>query len=451
MKNDVSANNNSHPERTFGKTKLLMMTIGTFVGSGLVSLTGAAAVATGYSVWLAYILAVVVGFLSALPFLCITSVMNFKGGSYTVACTFLGHNFGGAFAFLQVLNALILSILGSSFGAYIHGVFPSVNAMVAGVAVIVVFWAVHCLGIDLMANVQKYTTFILIGALAVFSVFAYTRLNPATLDFAGPEFFTNGSIGLFSAMAMLVFSSQSYDNNVLAFGRYTKNPRKNIPWGMFATFISLILIYGLVTIAEVGAVDLNALAGKPLTEVGRAILPTPLFIAFIILGPVMCLTTTVNGALASFTIGLAKASEDGWLPRGLATKGKRGTYWKITTVLTIVCLIPVIFQINIGKLSSITTLLGSVLHIPLLISFWRLPDMFPEEFAKSTLHLTKPVYRASIVIALAARLLITYCCIRNLNTVVAVGAIIAAVCCFAFSFLRYKTGKPKVEDAYFFD
>ncbi len=110
MKSELTTQN-AHPERTFTRTKLLMMTIGTFVGSGLVSLTGPAASVTGYSVWLAYILAVVIGFLAALPFVCITSVMNFNGGAYTVAITFLGNRFGGAFVFLQVLNALILSIL----------------------------------------------------------------------------------------------------------------------------------------------------------------------------------------------------------------------------------------------------------------------------------------------------------------------------------------------------
>jgi len=440
-----------HPERTFTRTKLLMMTIGTFVGSGLVSLTGHAAAATGYSVWVAYILAVVVGFLAALPILCITSVMNFNGGAYTVATTFMGERFGGAFVFLQILNALILSILGSSFGAYVNGVFPSMNAQVCGIAIIVLFWGVHCLGINFMAGVQKYTTYILIIALAIFSGVAFTHLNPDAVNFSGPQFYTNGAVGIFGAIAMLVFSCQSYDNNVLTFGRYTINPKKNIPWGMIATFISLIIIYGVVTLAEVGAVDLAALSGKPLTDVSRAILSPVGFYAFIVFGPVFCLTSTVNGALASFTIGLAKCSEDGWLPESLSRKGKHGTYWKIITILSAVCLVPIIFNVNIGILSSIVTLLISVLQIPLIVSFWKLPDKFADEFAQSSLHLSRGSYYASIVIGLIARLLITYCCLRTLTTKVAIGTVIAAVCCFLFSFLRYRSGKVHVEASYFFD
>lgn len=439
-----------HPERTYNRVKLLMMTIGTFVGSGLVSLTGPAAAATGYSVWLAYILAVIVGFLSMLPLVSITSVMNFNGGAYTVATTFLGQRFGGAFALLQVLNALILSILGTAFGGYVHSVFPSVSARICGIVIIALFWAIHCLGINLMTGVQKYVTYVLLLALAAFSVVSFSHFNTSALDFSGPEFFTNGAGGVFAAMAMLVFSCQSYDNNVLAFGRYTKEPRKNIPWGILATFVSLILIYGICTLAQVGAVDLAALSGKPLTDVSRAILPTWAFVLFIVLGPIMCLVSTVNGALASFTIGLSKSSEDGWLPKSLSVKSSRGTYTRILTLLCGVCVIPIILNVNIGVLSSITTLLTCVLQLPLLISFWRLPEMFPEQFKESTLHVSKGFYHGSIVVALAARLLLTYCCFRSLTAKVAIGAVIAAVCCFLFSYLRYKHVKPE-EAGYFFD
>ena len=115
-------------ERTFDRKKLLMISIGTFVGSGLVSLLGVATARTGYSVWLSYMLAVVIGFLSALPYFLMSSVMNFRGGTYTIACTFLGHQMGGAYVLLQVLYALILSIVGTGFGLYMHSVFPAVSA-----------------------------------------------------------------------------------------------------------------------------------------------------------------------------------------------------------------------------------------------------------------------------------------------------------------------------------
>ena len=67
MGNQTTAPSNT--ERTFDKKKLLMMSIGTFVGSGVVSILGVATASTGYSVWLAYLLAILIGFLSALPYI----------------------------------------------------------------------------------------------------------------------------------------------------------------------------------------------------------------------------------------------------------------------------------------------------------------------------------------------------------------------------------------------
>ena len=76
--------------KIFDRKKMLMMSIGTFVGSGVVSILGEAAGVTGYSVWIAYLMAILVGFCSALPYVILSSVMTFSGGVYTVACTFMG-------------------------------------------------------------------------------------------------------------------------------------------------------------------------------------------------------------------------------------------------------------------------------------------------------------------------------------------------------------------------
>ena len=440
-----------HSERTFDRKKLLMISIGTFVGSGLVSLLGVAAARTGYSVWLSYMLAVVIGFLSALPYFLMSSVMNFRGGTYTIACTFLGHQMGGAYVLLQVLYALILSIVGTGFGLYMQSVFPSVSAQYSTLAILVIFWLINCLGQNVMAGVQKYSTYILIAAMLVFCGVSFKNLNPAALDFSHPEFFLHGANGLFSAMALLVFSSQSYDNNVYAFGRYTLEPRKNMPWAIFATFLFLLVFYGICGIAAVGAVDLATFAGKPLTNVARAVFSGPFFVAFITFGPILCLTTTVNGCYAAFTIGLAKSSEDGWLPRFMSGKNRWGAHWIILTLLAAACITPVLFNIHIGILTSAATLLISLFQIPLLISFWRLPKMFPDQFKKSTLHLTVTVFQASIVIAMMARLLITYYSMRNLTWTTAAGGAAVAVVSFVFSYFRYRTGVPKVENSYFFD
>ena len=50
-----------------GTSALVWLTVGNMVGSGIMVLTGAAAAKTGYSVWLAFIIATVLGFLGSWP------------------------------------------------------------------------------------------------------------------------------------------------------------------------------------------------------------------------------------------------------------------------------------------------------------------------------------------------------------------------------------------------
>lgn len=307
------------------------------------------------------------------------------------------------------------------------------------------------MGVSFMASVQKYSTYILLAALAIFCVVNFTHLNPDTFNFSGPEFMTGGTAGIMGAMAMLVFSCQSYDQNIIPFGKYAIDSRRTVPWTMLMTAGVLVLVYGGVAIAAVGGVDLSTFAGQPLTAVARATLPTVVFYAFIILGPVLCLTTTINGSLANFTVTLEKATEDGWFPKKFASANRRGASWVILTALTVVCLIPLIFSIDISILTKNTVLLSSFLQIPLLISLWRLPKLFPEAFARNSLKIKEGIFYVCMVIAIAARLLILVWSVQGLTAMNVIGSIIAVAICFLFSVLRSRTGKTKIEGSYSFE
>ncbi len=437
--------------KIFDRKKMLMMSIGTFVGSGVVSILGEAAGVTGYSVWIAYLMAILVGFCSALPYVILSSVMTFSGGVYTVACTFMGTTFGGAYILSTFVSGMGVSMMSAAFGTYVQSVFPSANIQVFAILILVLFWAINCMGVSFMASVQKYSTYILLAALAIFCVVNFTHLNPDTFNFSGPEFMTGGTAGIMGAMAMLVFSCQSYDQNIIPFGKYAIDSRRTVPWTMLMTAGVLVLVYGGVAIAAVGGVDLSTFAGQPLTAVARATLPTVVFYAFIILGPVLCLTTTINGSLANFTVTLEKATEDGWFHKKFASTNRRGASWLILTALTVVCLIPLIFSIDISILTKNTVLLSSFLQIPLLISLWRLPKLFPEAFARNSLKIKEGIFYVCMVIAIAARLLILVWSVQGLTAMNVIGSIIAVAICFLFSVLRSRTGKTKIEGSYSFE
>lgn len=60
---------------------LYSMAVGTTIGAGIVVLIGYAALFTGRSAWLAYIVAVVFGFINILPHLLASGIIRSKGGT----------------------------------------------------------------------------------------------------------------------------------------------------------------------------------------------------------------------------------------------------------------------------------------------------------------------------------------------------------------------------------
>ena len=439
------------PKKIFSLTKLWLMAMGTFVGSGIVSVVGFAAGQTGYSVWVAYLLACIVGFCSALPFFMMSSVMYFNGGTYSIATTFLGERFGGAYIMSTFTSGIAIAMMASAFGSYVQSVFPAMNIQLMAIGILTLFYIVNIMGIDFLANVQKYSTAILLIALGIFCVFCFVQAEPSSFSFSNPQFMTNGATGLLSAMAMLFFSTNAYDNNVYVMAKYTKKPLTNMPKGIFLTFLGLIAVYGGVSLAAVTGAGLETFANQPLTPVAFAVMPELLAYLFLVCGPVLCLTTTINGCFASFTIAFEKATEDGWFAPSFAAKNKAGAPWKILTAVYIVCVVPLIFSVDISILTNTTVFLSSILVIPLLISLLKLPGMFPEAFARNTMHLSPAVYKAGVVIAWCARGIIIYYSLSSLSVVNAVGSVIAVILCFLFAFLRHRTGKTKVQNSYSFD
>ena len=63
-----------------GTSALVWLTVGNMVGSGIMVLTGAAAAKTGYSVWLAFIIATVLGFLGSWPQILAAGTSVLDGG-----------------------------------------------------------------------------------------------------------------------------------------------------------------------------------------------------------------------------------------------------------------------------------------------------------------------------------------------------------------------------------
>ena len=158
---------------TLGKPELYALAIGQVIGAGVITLVVPAIKMTGYSAWLAYFVAILMGFFMILPTVFVSSTVRLGGGNYSMLAGLAGPNIAGIYAFMYLTQCLSLSLFGSSAAAYLGDIIPVLSSPIAriviGAALLTFFYVVNLMGIDIMASAQKLMTWLLIAALLLFA------------------------------------------------------------------------------------------------------------------------------------------------------------------------------------------------------------------------------------------------------------------------------------------
>ena len=420
-------------------SSLVWITVGNMVGSGIMVLTGAAAEETGYAVWLAFIVATILGFIGSWPQVLAAGTSVLDGGMFSLN-SYFGHPvFGGLYLMGTIPEIMGQASVALGIGMYIQTMIPSANDRIIAVIMALLFWLCNVRGIDVIAGVQKYMVYILFAGLGIFTIFGLMNLNPEAVNFTGPQFMTHGWKGFIVAVNMLTFSTQSYWAS-LSFSRYARNPKKSVPKAMFITLPIIMAIYGLVTLAGVGGVDLETFAGNTLGDVAKLIFPNWLFYVFIICAPMMALATTLNGNQSAYSLMIAPAAEEGWIPKVFGKTNKKGMPWVSATFVVLIIILPVIFNWDITFITANVMLFTNLAGICQYLAMWMMPRKYPELWKKSTFHMEMWKFHVLMIIASLVRLVLLAAAVISLTPIsLAVNSIVAVVLA-AFCIIRFKMG-----------
>lgn len=434
-------------KKKLGVMEIIWLAVGGLVGSGLVVNTGVAAGMTGYSVWLAFTVATVLGALSVIPYFIAAGTAVLDGGIYTTNALFGNQVLGG----ITVIN-VFPAVLGQAampigLGMYIKVLFPGVSALAVGVVIVLFFYIMNLMGVNALAKVQKYMMYFLLAGLFVFVCFSFRNFDMETLNVRGTQFFTGGMAGFVAAVNIFSMSTQSY-YGVLPFGKSAKNPKKTILMGMVLAFPIMILIDTIVPMAAVGATGLEGFAGKTLSDVAKIIMPTPVFLAFTILCPLMALATTLNGNMSSFSLMLTAASNDGWLPKFMGKKNKHGVSNFTVTLVAALILIPAILDLSVSFIYSNMALFINAASLCPFFAIWMMPKKFPELWKKSKVYMKPFWFHTVMGIGLIARIVLIYFSVKSLSLINLLINIAVGMVLVLFVVWRVKTNKVSVVPEY---
>ena len=428
--------------RVLGKKELMGIAIGQIIGAGIMSMMGVAIAMTGRSANLAFMLSAVFTMCTFFPSIFITSCIRMRGGMYTQMAIFAGDKFAGYYSVVYFITNMSLAMYALSFAEYALALLPSggsekVIALIVGTA----FFVLNYFGVDLMAKIQNLLVVVLVFSLGMFAVFGLPSVDLANyFSNADGLFLTDGIPGFLTATAYLGFATGGA-TVILGVSAECKNPTKDIPFVIIVSTCAVAVLYGFVATVASGVLPTEQVMNQPLTLVAQQILPTPLYILFIVGGAMFALATTLNSQIMSCTKPVMQSCEDGWFPTSLAALSKFKTPYKILIIYYIILVVPILLDLEIAQISSIVQILGYVNNLILTTTAMKLPKMFPEAWEKSAFHVPTPVFYALMIIADIAILIQASFMVSSMTIQLIVFNV--AVLAAGFIWALYRTGTGK--------
>ena len=254
--------------RTLGFTDLLLLTLGTVIGSGIFIVPGVVLKQTNGHLGVALLVWVVggvVSFLGALTYAELGSVTPEAGGLYA----YIRDAFGPLPAFLYGWTSFLVIASGSvatlavAFSAYLGQLIPlgAVGAKVASTLMIVVITFINVRGTRQSATVENSTTTIKVGALLLIglALAVVGRSWPASSTLWPESLNASVFSGFGAAMIGVLWAYEGWQYVTFSAGE-TRDPQRVFPRAIAAATFALIVLYVLANVGYVAAIGPAAAA-----------------------------------------------------------------------------------------------------------------------------------------------------------------------------------------------
>jgi amino acid transporter len=258
-----------HLHRKVGLRPLTLISLGSIIGSGWLLGALHAAQVAGAASLISWVIAGVVLAILALVHAELGSTYPVSGGTARfpyMAFGALGGFAGGWMAFVQAVTIAPIEVEASL--GYLQSKFPGTFDVYnpAGTALngkgigwgalfMIVFTVINLLGVRWLAETNSVAVYwkIAIPAITIFALI-FTSFHTSNFT-AGGGFMPDGFHGVFAALALgVIFAAEGFEQAVQVGGEAV-NPQKNIPRAVILSMVIGIVIYLLLEVAFIGALN----------------------------------------------------------------------------------------------------------------------------------------------------------------------------------------------------
>ncbi len=260
-------------KRAMGVWGITALGIGAIVGTGIFVLTGhAAATSAGPGIVISFVIAGIVSALAALCYAELASTVPVSGSAYTYVYATLGEFIawivGWGLILEYALGAATVAIGWSGyFGDFLHATFGltipraySTNPFEGGVAnvpaavIILLISFLLIRGTQESNTVNKVIVCVKLAVVAFFIFIGIGHVNPANWHPFAPF----GIKGIVNGAGLVFFAYIGFDA-VSTAAEETKNPAKDLPFGIIMSLVICTILYIIVVAVLTGMVPFNLL------------------------------------------------------------------------------------------------------------------------------------------------------------------------------------------------
>lgn len=373
-------------EKLLGFWDLVGISLGQIIGTGVVILTGISISMTGYGAPWAFVLALLIVAIPTISIAALGSAVPNTGGNYTYVRDLLGPRTSFFYLSLLIAGQVILASFAIGFAEYARELFPDINLMMVAASIMVLCYIANLRGIKTAARFQSIMVLVLVVSLIIYIISGFGHIDDFT-PYTEPAKILPSGFGGFFAAAFLLRLSLIGSEFISEFGGEMENPGKLIPLVMGISLLVVIILYIALAIVASGVLPLEEIQGANLGATAKVVFSPAVYIAFIGGGVMISLVTSLNAIFAWCTRGLYMATEDGWLPSGLAVKNKHGTPYIYLTLFFVVGITPILTGLSLEYVSILGNAVGAIFGLFPVVALYNLSNRNPEAYAKAPFKL----------------------------------------------------------------
>ncbi len=367
-------------------SSLIIFGIGIIIGAGIYAILGKAASLSGYSLWLSFLIAGAIAFLTALSYCELITLLPHAGAEYIYLKyaypDFRLPSFLMGFILL-IAGGCTISTIALSFGGYLHSICP-IPKTIGAQGLLLLATGINSLGIKNSSKANVLFTLIEVTGLFIIIWFGFNRSTQS-------NFLLETSInqGTFSAASLIFFVYLGFED-IANLVEETIEPSKTIPKAMLISLLFSTLLYMAVALAITKLVTPKVLASSDI----------PLAIALKNIAPKWMQVLKSIALFSTFNTCLISMLALSRMIYGIA---KEGDLPKILTVTSKIYKTPYLAQFCTLVISVLFLLFGRLEILAGLSSFFALIGFFVVHWTLIILRFKMPKAKRPFELSLAIK------------------------------------------------